>query len=315
LGFQPESLTMVTGEGVPCLNAAVVGCNWLLPTGQTSGYCIACQHNRLVPDPGFGGNLASWAQVELAKRKLIYALLRWSLPHPTKAEDATLGLAFDFPADTRNADGSLNRFGTGHRDGVITLNLAEGDDVSRVEAKSALAEAYRTVIGHFRHEIGHYYWTLLVENSENLAQFRVLFGDERQDYALAIQAHYASGPPADWPQSHISAYATAHPWEDFAETWAHWMHIVDGLETAQAYGISVGEGQGLPPETDPYHPGRIEALIDAWVPLTVAINSMNRGMGQPDIYPFVLSQAVVAKMRFIDRLIRGAAANLGNMPV
>jgi hypothetical protein len=314
LGYQPETQLMRNvasdAQQVLCLNATQAGCNWLLPYGQTSGYCVACQHNRVVPDPGFTGNRARWAEIELAKRKLIYALLRWNLPRPTKADDAVQGLAFDFLADAVNADGWLVPVGTGHRNGLITLNLAEGDDAVRAERKSALAEPYRTVIGHLRHEIGHYYWSLLVEGTPNLDEFRALFGDERQDYTEALQRHYAQGAPADWADTHISAYAAAHPWEDFAETWAHWMHIVDGLETAQAYGISLN-GIGAEALSDPYLINDIAAVVKVWVPLTVAVNSMNRGMGQPDLYPFVLSQAVNDKLRFINGLIHAAAGYPG----
>ena len=287
-----------------CQNAAAVGCNWLLPEGQGQGFCLACQHNRGVPDPGYRDNLARWAEIELAKRKLIYALIRWNLPHPTRETDPAHGLAFDFLADSRNPDGSMTRISTGHSDGLITLNLDEGDAVSRAERRSALDEPYRTVIGHMRHEIGHYYWTLLIENAGRQDAFRALFGDERQDYAQALELHYTNGPPADWAQSHISAYATAHPWEDFAETWAHWMHIVDGLETARAYGIRLESsvaGRSLP--DDPYLVTDISGLIEEWVGLTVALNNMNRGMGQPDLYPFVLSRPVVAKLNFLNGLI------------
>ncbi len=156
-----------------------------------------------------------------------------------------------------------------------------------------------------RHEVGHYYWAVLVENGPFLDEFRRLFGDERQDYMLALQTHYARGMPAAWAGTHISAYATSHPWEDFAETWAHWMHIVDGIETASAYGILLDNG-AVQIDVDPYAATDIDALIDAWVPLTVAINDMNRGMGQPDLYPFVLSVGALEKLRFVNRLIHAS---------
>jgi hypothetical protein len=304
-GFHPNTLQMqgLDAGAVLCQNSAVAGCNWL----TQGGFCIACQHNHVVPDPSFASNSTRWAGIELAKRQLIYALLRWSLPHPTRAQSPQ-GLAFDFLADRQNSDGSTLRVETGHHNGLITLNLAEGDDLLRAAQMQAMAEPYRTVIGHLRHEIGHYYWAMLVQGPA-LTAFRDVFGDERLDYTQALQTHYADGPPADWPQSHISAYASSHPWEDFAETWAHWMHITDGLETCNAYGIAL-DGQAVRRLGDPYATRDVQAMIDVWVPVSVALNSMNRGMGQPDLYPFVLSARVTEKLRFIHGLIRGAASGV-----
>lgn len=302
LGIDPVPMVMVVpGPSAPrCANAKGADCNWVLQAGQT-GFCLACRHNDVVPDRAPEGNRARWSQIELAKRQLVYALLRWSLPHPTRSEEPVTGLSFAFLADVRNPDGSLTPLATGHQNGVITLNIAESDDVVRAERRTSLGEPYRTIIGHLRHEVGHYYWWRLIGQGGPVEAFRGLFGDERQDYGQALQRHYANGPPANWNQTHISAYATAHPWEDFAETWAHWMHIVDGLETARAYGL-LQTGQA----PDPYLSTDIEPLIDAWVPVTVAVNEMNRGMGQPDLYPFVLSKSVLRKLRFINDLIHNA---------
>lgn len=311
LGFDPirgsggpmsDRAGMLAATGL-CRNAQAAGCNWVAAPGDD--FCLACQHNRLVPDMQVTGNPARWAQLEAAKRGLFYAILRWSLPHPTKQAEPMFGLAFDFPADARNPDGSITRFATGHEDGVITLNLAEGDAETRLRHQIELREPYRTVIGHLRHEIGHYYWQQqIAPGGPVLEEFRSLFGDERVDYAQALGQHYANGALPGWERSHISAYATAHPWEDFAETWAHWMHLVDGLETACAFGLAPALA------TDPYHARDIAPLVEAWVPVTVAVNAMNRGMGQPDLYPFVLSQPVLNKMAFINRLIRGASQGL-----
>ncbi len=304
-GYRPEALGMVAvgPDAIPCANSDLVGCNWLLPPEQETGYCTACLHNHMVPDVTFQGNRTRWAEIELAKRELIYAILQWKLPHPTRAEDPETGLAFDFLADVPNPDGTLQRVLTGHDDGLITINIDEGDLVVRTRRQSAMDEPYRTVIGHMRHEIGHFFWSQLVETGPALEPFRALFGDERADYGEALKAHYADGAPLGWEMSHISAYATSHPWEDFAETWAHWMHIVDGLETAAAYGIGVAGTPGLDFATNPYLMADIAPMIETWVPLTVALNNMNRGMGQPDLYPFVLSVPVVEKLRFINGLI------------
>ena len=164
--------------------------------------------------------------------------MRWRLPMPDRNEDPDAGLAFDFLGDVRRRTGSAPVM-TGHDNGVITLNVTEGDDAEREKRRAALGEPYRTLVGHFRHEIGHYYWDRLVRDGGRLEAFRELFGDERADYGQALQRHYREGPPPDWQSRFISAYASSHPWEDFAETWAHYLHIVDALETARSYGINV----------------------------------------------------------------------------
>jgi hypothetical protein len=179
-----------------------------------------------------------------------------------------------------------------------------------------MAETFRTLLGHFRHEVGHYYWDRLVRSGLWLEAFRGLFGDERQDYRACLQAHYAAGPRPDWQQHFVSSYASAHPWEDFAETWAHYLHIVDSLETASAFGMrvrpAISRGRELAAEIDfdPHDVGELDRLIQAWLPLTFAVNSLNRSMGQPDLYPFVLSPMVISKLAFIHERIR--AASRGN---
>ncbi len=176
-----------------------------------------------------------------------------------------------------------------------------------------MAEPYRTLLGHLRHEIGHYFWDRLVRDEGRQESFRVLFGDETQDYDAALQRHHANGAPVNWVNAYISAYATCHPFEDFAETWAHYMHIVDTLETANAFGLSVrpkdAEDDHLRIDVvfDPYRDGAIEDLVGAWTPVTVALNCLNRSLGQPDVYPFVLSKPVIEKLGFIHDLTREVA--------
>ena len=304
LGFDANATIMraAGGDVILCANAQGAGCNWLAVTAVPGSYCLACQHNRVVPDATMDGNLSRWHDVELAKRKLIYGLIRWNLPRPTRAQDPNMGLALDFLADAEGPNG-VTPVMTGHQSGLITINIAESDDAVRVARRTAMDEPYRTLIGHMRHEIGHYYWAMLVDGSARIDRYRALFGDEREDYTAALQRHYDTGAPADWRQTHISAYATAHPWEDFAETWAHWMHIADGVETAAAYGMSL-DGQQV--TADAYTATDITPVIEAWVPVTVALNNMNRAMGQPDLYPFVLNKPVMEKLQFINDLIHAA---------
>ena len=290
-----------------CLNAEHGVCNWLVRADQAETYCAACRHNRTIPDLSLPENLAHWRKIEFAKHRLFYTLLKLRLPLTPKAEDPD-GLAFDFVAPAADAAAAPAPVMTGHASGLITISLAEADDAERERQRSRMHEPYRTLLGHFRHEIAHYYWDRLVANSPALEEFRNTFGDERKDYAAALQHHYAAGPPPDWPEHFVTAYASTHPWEDFAETWAHYFHMVDTLETANAFGLSVrprlakGAALATDIDLDPHNAG-IDRIIDAWLPLTFAVNSINRSMGLPDLYPFVLSPPVIVKLAFIhDRI-------------
>jgi len=293
-----------------CANADDSVCNWLIPAGSGHTFCQACRHNRTIPDLTVVPNWTNWAKLEAAKRQLFYSLIQWGLPMPDRVEDPDKGLAFDFLADQPAPDGTVESTLTGHADGVITVNLAEADDAERERRRAQMHEPYRTLLGHFRHEIGHYYWDRLVDDGGRLDAFRAVFGDETVDYAAALQHHYNEGPPPGWEINFISSYATAHPWEDFAECWAHYMHMVDAIETARSFGIRIrpkaANADQLSTELDfdPYREGNIDQLVEALVPLTVVVNNLNRSMGQPDFYPFVLSQPVVAKLDFIHQLVR-----------
>src|SRR5437868_9942335 len=130
---------------------------------------------------------------------------------------------------------------TGHKDGIVTMKVEEADDVTRVRVRTQMREPYRTLLGHFRHETGHYYWDRLIANSDWLEPFRGLFGDERASYAEALDRHYQQGAPLDWQPQYVSAYATMHPWEDWAETWAHYLHMMDAVDTALGFGMSARE--------------------------------------------------------------------------
>ncbi len=193
---------------------------------------------------------------------------------------------------------------TGHDSGVITLDLSESDDAHREFVRQQLGEPYRTVLGHLRHEIGHYYWPSLVEQNGNLEAFRALFGDERVSYEFALGRHYAQGD-ADWADTHVSQYATMHPWEDWAETFAHYLHIDTGLVTARAIGLAIGEpaqSAGHAAWTTRAHVS-IGKMVQSWLGLTLALNAMARSIGQSDLYPFVLSPDVVEKLEFVHRCI------------
>ena len=200
----------------------------------------------------------------------------------------------------------------GHSDGVITITVEESDDATREGHRNAMGEPYRTMLGHFRHEIGHYYWDLLVRDGGQTDAFRELFGDERADYGTALKNYYER-KDAEASDAFISAYATSHPWEDFAETFAHYLHIVDTLDTARAMGVSLRpfNKAELAVAFDPYRVFNVKDLVETWLHLAFAVNNLNRSMGHPDLYPFVLSPKVVQKIGFVIQLVQGNARKLG----
>ncbi len=290
-------------------------CNWAIPAAAESPYCLPCRLNHVIPDLSDPAAKAAWHRLEIAKRRVVATLLDLGLPVEPRDDAHPHGLGFDF---LKEGSGTPKVF-TGHSDGLITINVAEADDPFREKMRVQMGESYRTVLGHFRHEIGHYYWDRLIQDSPLLPAFREKFGDERASYDEARQRHYDGGPPADWPARHVSAYASMHPWEDWAETWAHYLHIFDTLETARAYGLE------LRPRPVAERPARkvaagsldmrdFDDLIEGWVPLTLAMNSLNRSMGIADSYPFVLSEAAIDKLRFVHQVVveQRAASARGN---
>ncbi|HTG26481.1 MAG TPA: putative zinc-binding peptidase [Reyranella sp.] len=302
-----RALTAPGGAYRFCANAAQKACNWLVEASSPDSFCLSCRHNRTIPDVTLPANLEAWQKIEIAKHRLFYSLLRLRLPMPTRVEDPAEGLAFDFLAELPQLDAAPVM--TGHDNGLITISLAEADDAAREQRRVAMHEPYRTLLGHFRHETGHYFWDRLVRDRDQLDACRALFGDDRQDYAQALQTYYNNGAPADWQSRFVSAYATSHPWEDFAETWAHYLHIVDTLEIARAFGLSThptltrGDELAAGVEFDPYRAPGMGPLIDAWLPLSLALNSLNRAMGLPDLYPFVLSPPAIDKLGFVHELV------------
>jgi hypothetical protein len=283
-------------------------CNWAVPEEDPDPLCTSCRLTRVIPDLSLQGNVESWYKMESAKRRLIYSLFNLRLPVQSKVENAVDGLAYEFKADVPepNAGSVL----TGHEDGLITINIAEADDAEREKRRLNMHEPYRTLLGHFRHEIGHYYWDRLIRDSNRLAGFRELFGDESADYAAALKRHYDEGPPANWQTSFVSAYATSHPWEDWAETWAHYLHMTDSLETAAACGLTLRPANADEPELKGTAADilrrRFNSMVSDWYALTYAHNNLNRSMGLHDAYPFVLSDPAVAKLRFVHETVHEA---------
>jgi hypothetical protein len=261
----------------------------------------------VLPDLSVPGNRERWYKIEVAKRRLFYTLAKLGLVLAQPPGGKRDGPVFEFLADTPG-----HPVMTGHAAGVITLNVAEADDAERVKRRVQMHEPYRTLLGHLRHESGHFYWDRLIHDGGRIDAFRARFGDESPDYAEALQRYYAAGGGSitGWEQQHVSAYATSHAWEDWAETWAHYLHMVDLLETAASYNTKLtlpGEEDEDPDEViNPFEGTRadFDAMVADWVPLTLLLNSLNRSLGQEDAYPFALSAAALDKLRFVHDVIR-----------
>jgi hypothetical protein len=302
-----------TAKYLRCANLeSPAGCNWLVSEGETEGnprlVCIACRLNRTIPDLSVPENGVLWGRLEAAKRRLVSSLIALDLPVASRVDqDTERGLAFDFLRSPAEGPRVL----TGHADGVITINIEEADNAARERIREELHEPYRTLLGHLRHEVGHYYWDRLIAGSRWLEDFRKLFGDEEQDYAAALQRNYQQGPPPGWEQQSVSAYASIHPWEDWAETWAHYLHMVDTLDTALSFGLDT---RRLELEIEPFSrdalfrpndPGakRFLTFLNAWIGLSAVLNELSRSMGHADLYPFALPRPAVAKLQFIHLVV------------
>jgi len=287
-------------------------CNWAVPSWDPQSLCLSCRLTRAIPDLSHNGHRQAWYRLEVAKRRVLFTLLQFELPLRSREEDPEQGLTFEFKADVGEEEVT-----TGHSNGVITVNVAEADDVERERQKKAVHEPYRTLVGHIRHEVGHYYWERLIGASHEIHAFREMFGDERKDYAGALQAHYEQGPEPNWQGNFVSAYASSHPWEDWAETWAHYLHMVDALETAATCGLSLRPGhpdEPSMPEVPAFSLNKLDfpSVINRWFPLTYALNNLNRGLGLPDAYPFVLSAPAIAKLQYVHDAIRRAGLVFAN---
>jgi hypothetical protein len=284
-------------------------CNWLLSADDKETLCQACRMNRTIPDLRTGRNLTLWGRMEMAKRRLLYTLLRLGIALPSKIESPTSGLAFDIISTVSNPNVT-----TGHLNGVITVNLEEADDTYRQINRQQLGENSRTLLGHFRHESAHYLWQRYLselpwDHSQRL-DFRERFGEEWLDYATALSTHYECGAPSGWERNFITAYAASHPWEDWAETWAHYLQIVDGLETCESLGIQVkhlalplvmlpGEAGTLPsvlPQSGTAD-GEFLAWLQRWMCLSTVLNEISHSLGEQALYPFVISVRVAQKLR------------------
>lgn len=302
IALNPEYLNQ---KFKPCQNYAPNQiCNWFIPFTQDNPFCESCQLTHIVPNLNQPKNILYWKQLEKAKRRFLYLTQCMNImPRPKRHMDDRYGLRFEFLLPI---DGEMIL--TGHANGVITLNAIEADVVYREKTRVNMGENYRTLLGHFRHESGHYYLDVMQYlHPELIEEFRTYFGDERQNYNEALTRHYNEGAPQDWQDHFISTYATAHPWEDWAETWAHYLHMMETLETAYYAGLQVkGNGTTLAKmdfNENPIGGQDFEHILENWVTLTFNLNALNRSMGLEDAYPFKLSAPVKDKLRFIHRHI------------
>ncbi len=317
VGYDLETNEMVQlgnrGSPAPCRNGVDYQvCNWVTPCATDHPLCPACRLNRTIPDLAGPGNCEAWRRMESAKRRVLYSLGRLGLRLKSKAE-ATDGLAFDFLSPTATMPVL-----TGHQDGVITVNLLEADDSYRETIRATFREPARTLVGHFRHELGHYFWDRFFGNRSLrdplLQSWREIFGDESVDYEATLRAYHSLGPPASWQDTHITAYAACHPWEDWAETWAHYLHIVEGTETARHFGWS-SEQVPIPftpfaeeplAEATQTDDSDFVATINGWAKLAPALNEIATSLGGANLYPFVLSPSTVRKLHFVHHVIKDA---------
>ena len=313
LGFDParrEMVSLAPAGADPCLYVSTGKerrqyrlcrnyweqqvCNWLVPAEQRGDYCLACGLNEAITGLGDPKYRQWWANTEAAKRRLLYTLLKLRLPVISKRDDPKAGLAFAFLHDQRHDPDAEHEFvGTGHCNGLITVNLLEADDAARESVRAEMNESYRTLLGHFRHESGHYYWQRLVVDAGQVTTFRDIFGDERRDYDQALKDYYAGGPQNNWHTDYISGYARCHPWEDWSETWAHYLHMVDALETARCFNLATAN-----PEHDD-----LDHCLTEWSAVTIMLNELNRSVGQYDAYPFVLSKLIMRKLGFVHEVV------------
>ncbi len=320
VGYDPSARMMLTlepGNGLQrCANGIRHGvCNWLEWTRYGKDLCLSCRLNRTIPNLDNPRNVLLWGRMETAKRRLISTLLGLGIPLPTMAENPRQGLAFDIVSVRTDPTKTM-----GHLNNVITVNLEEADDTYRQINREQLGESSRTLLGHFRHESGHFIWQRWVNewpwDDVRRTAFRERFGDERADYTASLKQHYDKGAPQGWEQSFISAYATSHPWEDWAETWAHYLQIVEALETSEGLGLEIdrialppagfpAEDGELPPMLKPA-PGANEQFLEwlgRWVRLSTALNEISASLGQPALYPYLVSKGVAQKLRLIQWLV------------
>ncbi|KAA5539180.1 hypothetical protein FYK55_24995 [Roseiconus nitratireducens] len=263
-------------------------CNGGVRAESADALCRYCSLNQIVPDLSMPGNREKWLSIERAKHRVLYDVDRIGFPIITDAGDGRAILRFEFKSSTAEP------VTTGHTSGLITMNIAEADSVQREQTRVQFGEPQRTLVGHFRHELGHYFWDVCV-NPSRLDEYRQLFGDERNpDYVTAQQQYYSGGPPDDWWTTYVSEYATMHSWEDFAETFNAYLDMIAIVGTSAHF-------HRLRVDAD-VDGGDFQQLLTAYQDIGIVANELNRDMGMLDLVPEVFTPPVVQKMRFVHSL-------------
>lgn len=295
VAYDPQARSFVTSPPF-CANREIIGCNWIAP--EPGAFCRSCAMTAQDPDLSIPDALPNWAMTEAAKRWVIDNLGRWFWFRP---EDPGTRPVFNMLAE-----GAVPVL-MGHAQGVVTISVAEADPVLRVTRREALQEPYRTMVGHMRHEIAHMLWWRLSLREDFLTAFRETFGDEQAGYADALKSHYQNGPPVNWRDRYLTSYASAHPHEDWAETAAHLLHLTDLADSFSGANL---DSPDLPmPGWDAYAEPDPDRLVQVAAGLAVAVNHVNRSMGLPDLYPFILSAAARRKLSFVHHWLRRGAHN------
>ncbi|MEM8500970.1 MAG: putative zinc-binding metallopeptidase [Pseudomonadota bacterium] len=311
LGFNPETLDMCTvnsdADGIwrteaksafkMCKNTIdFQNCNWLVEAEDANTLCKGCRFNRTIPNLAKAENLTRWSKVEAAKKRLLFTIYSLRLPITDGFSDSLNGLFFDFLEDERSDPIMFanTHAPIGYLNGTVTINVLEADDDFREAVRVQMNEPYRTLLGHLRHESGHFFWGLVEKNETLLSTFRSLFGNDQEDYAAALTRYYSNKADSRWQDEFISQYASSHPLEDWAECWAHYLYIYDAMETVGEYFS----------QTPPLQNDTFDGWIQAWGEVCIAYNEVNRGSGLGDLYPFVLNPEVVNKLRFVDQVVK-----------
>ena len=264
----------------PCARRPGWACNWPA-VGAGAPLCTSC----VLVDAGESWSNPLMVPYLSAQRRALYQLTELGVPWVGRSE-----LRFAYRSSTAGHDAVM-----GHRSGEITLDLDEADPARGELIRATLGEHYRTPLGHIRHELGHFVWlTLVASDATRLAEFREVFGDERTDYAGALDNHYGRADDGSWRSHYASFYASAQPWEDFAESWAQVMHVHDVVETGAAWGVVARPADS----TD------AGAWLTTSITASLAANELARAMGMRDLYPFTLTPGVRAKVEFCWRLVR-----------
>lgn len=294
VSFDPQSERFVTGADA-CANRDTIQCNWTAE--DDAGLCASCAMTTVHPDLAVPDNALLWAKAETAKRRVLVGLNRWGW---FGSSDDGPRPEFHMLSETTSAGAADVTMG--HASGLVTINLAESDPAERVRRREDLGESYRTLVGHFRHEIAHFLFERLSSSSEFQTSFRALFGDETADYGAALEHYYEAGPPAGWESSYITFYASAHPHEDWAESAAHILHLVDMVDSFAAANLASQSFSGS--DFEAYTEADPDRLLGAALEIGISLNHVNRALGVPDLYPFVTPPKVLEKLAFAHKWLK-----------